>query len=125
MEGVAQGGREWWRNVSDIGGLKKSSTGLQGLANSVYGGNMCQLSKLVNNFFHSINSDLVPLQESDINHGPHVILDKYIISMQQVKARLSCLNPWKGLSLDGLPWIRQEYAHLLSQPVWAMYNSRL
>ena len=126
IEGVAQGGSEWWRNVSDISGLKKSSTGLQGLANSVCGGNMCQLSELANNFFHSINSDFVPPQENDINRGPHVIPDKYIISVQQVEARLSRLNPRKGSGPDGIPtWILREYAHLLSKPVCAIYNSSL
>jgi hypothetical protein len=110
--------------VSEVTGLRATPAGLQGLANSACDGDTRQLGERVNTFFHSISSNFSPLQESDFDHGPHVIPDKYIISVEQVESRLQKLNPRKGMGPDGIPtWILREFAPLLSRPICAIYNS--
>ena len=49
--------REWWKEVEQLLGLKKTDNGLQGLANSVADGNCHRLADMVSASFQSVTTD--------------------------------------------------------------------
>ena len=120
--------REWWKEVKQLLGLKKTDNGLQGLANSVADGDSHRLVDMVSAFFQFVTTDYWAVKpEAHFSIGADYNMpDKYMISTSQVEKQMCTIKTSKASGPDDIPnWILKEFVECLSGPVCALFNSSL
>ena len=93
------GPRKWWQAVKRLTGESQHSplTRLSGDANTQ------ELIGNINNAFHAVSADLLPLDLSLIPVVDDCSYEEYIIEPYQVKLKLANLNPYKSSGPGDLP----------------------
>ena len=106
----------------------QTAGGLQGLANSVFQGDMGALAQMTNSFFQSVCAGLHPItMESDFTGGDEYHLEaEYIIAVESVEQRLMNLGLRKAVGPDGIPtWVLRDFAGYLAPPGASIFSSSL
>ena len=104
------------------------SGALIGLANEKYNGDVEMLANEVNKFFHSVSSDLQPLNHDILEMIPPEQPDVAPIAceVEQVERRLMSTCVSKSPGPDGIPnWILHDLAPFISKPITAIYNASI
>ena len=121
--------RNWWSRVKNITGMSSLSSGaLNGLANEKYNGDVEMLANEVNKFFHSVSSDLQPLNHDIFEMIPPDQSDVAPIAceVEQVERRLMSTCVSKSPGPDGIPnWILHDLAPFISKPITAIFNASI
>ena len=117
--------RQWWRSIKNIGGIASNDNSIVTLADRVTNSDIGQLANMANDYFISVSdglSRLEPLQVAQDFQVP----DRYIISVEDVRAALHKVNLTKSIGPDYLPnWVLKDFADSLSQPVASVFNASL
>jgi len=100
---------------------------LQGLANRHTEGNLQTLAESINTFLVSVSEDMPRLTPD------HHIFDideplpaAFTLSVEETEAALIKIKTGKATGPDNIPpWILKDFAHILSSPIAAIYNSSL
>jgi len=126
MEGLrVSNPRSWWRSVKHITGQAvNTSQPLIGLANQLHDGDVQALADSVNRFFQTVAADLNPLDDGSSPPPPDVVPSEFVISVADVKRKLSQINVHKAPGHDGLPnWLLRDFSRDLAGLVCAIYNA--
>ena len=109
--------------------MSSSGSGaLNGLANEKYNGDVEILANEVNKFFHSVSSDLQPLNHDILEMIPPDQSDVAPIAceVEQVERRLMSTCVSKSPGPDGIPnWILHDLAPYISRPITAIFNASI
>ena len=118
--------RKLWKVIHQLTGQKKSEQGLQGLTNKVCDGDEEVMVTKINQAFHQITADLVPLTPVDIKQVDGPVLEELIISVNDVEKSLMNIKVSKAVGPDAIPnWELRDIAGILSAPICAMFNSSI
>ena len=89
-------------------------------------GSLAELVQKINTFFKSVSRDVQPLPDEMIPPACPIVPDEFLISISDVKRRLSNINVWKAPGPDQLPnWVLRDMADWLAGPVHASFNASL
>ena len=128
IEGLSRNNpKDWWKRTKALLGIKKSNgiKDLANIANEKYGGNNGEMIRNINTFLHSVSADLHPIDTSLVPK-PEQVPEDYIISTEEVEARLEKIKVGKAPGPDGIPnWLLKVAAPLISGPVCAIFNSSI
>ena len=121
--------RKWWSHVKSIVGLNKAggSDAMLSLANENTNGDVQQLAERINNFLHSVTSDISPLRpDNEYSQIQCEIPQTYTISVEEVERNLAKVKKNKSRGPDGIAaWIIRDLAPLLAKPIASIYNSSI
>ena len=113
--------------VKELIGQSGQLSQLANLANHLTDGNIVTLAENINSFFHSISSDLNPL---DIEHffnlpDNDILLDDLVIEPFSVERKLA-INTHKSPGPDGISnWFLRDFSVLLAEPICCIFNTSL
>ena len=120
--------RDWWRHMKSLMGTSSRGVSeLQGLANRHTEGNLQSLAESINTFLVSVSEDMPRLTPDhhifDIDEPLPAV---FTISVEETEAALLKIKTGKATGPDNIPpWILKDFAHILSRPIAAIYNSSL
>ncbi len=110
----------WWKEINLITGMKNKKSSLQGMANSLYDGDIQLLAEKISAALQAVIDDIKPLSPDDcfttgVDTQDH-LADCYSISVSQVEHSLKKINVKKSVGPDNIPnWILHELAPWMAQ----------
>ena len=120
--------KNWWKNMKALMGLKnKGESDLASLASQEADGDLSQLANSINDFMVSVTGEMPKLEESHaIFQNLSQLPAEFTIETAETERALLKLKTGKATGPDAIPvWVLKDFAHILSGPLTAIFNSSL
>jgi len=119
----------WWEDIKQLTGQQsQTQSQLLSLASELTNGDLVQLSENINSFFHSISSDLQPVDSNCLSGLSNIgtLPDDLIIEPYSVALKLRSINVHKAPGPDDIPnWFLRDFSVLVTDPVCFIVNTSL
>ena len=82
----------------------------------------------INKFLHSVSANFPPITDENpfLNHTIEYIIDRFLVSVEEVEMQLACIKLGKAAGPDGIhSWILRDLAPIVAPPVTAIVNSSI
>ncbi|XP_033111982.1 uncharacterized protein LOC117112877 [Anneissia japonica] len=118
--------KSWWSKTNRLLNKTKLNSPLNYVTNSLCNGNQQELAEKVAELFNSVTDDFEPLQNPTVAPLNTPVLDKFIITHDQIYVNLKALSVNKSPGPDSIPtWVLKDFANILAKPLCAVANSSL